>query len=109
MKLTNVLSELKDITIQNESDVEITNVHSDSRKIKEGGLFVAVNGYKMNGTDFIPNAIENGAKAIIVEKNNDISHLNISSNIPIIFVENARYALAITSSTFYDNPSKKFK
>ena len=88
-------------------NIEITNITSDSRNIKENGLFVAINGFSKNGIEFIPNAIENGAKAIIVEPDVDIDSLNY--NLPIISVKNTRQALAKISCTFYDNPSKKLK
>lgn len=109
MKLNKLLT---NVTIKNSIgnlDIEITNIHSDSRKIKEGGLFVAINGFSKNGCEFIPNALENGAKAIIVEPDVDISSLKISQEIPIISVENTRKALAQTACEFYDNPSKKLK
>ena len=87
--------------------IDITNIHSDSRKIKEGGLFIAINGFSKNGIDFIPSAIENGAKAIVVEPDVDINTLNI--NIPIIQVENTRKTLAQVSCAFFDYPAKKLK
>ncbi len=90
-------------------DLDITNIHSDSRKIKEGGLFVAINGFSKNGVEFIPSAIQNGAKAIIVEPDVDIHSLKISSEIPIISVENTRKALAQTACEFYNHPSQKLK
>lgn len=109
MKLNQLLSE---VTIQNsigDLNLEITNIHSDSRKIKEGGLFVAINGFSKNGTEFIPAAIENGAKAILVESDVDIYSLQISQEIPIISVENTRKALAQTACEFYQHPSQKLK
>ena len=109
MKLNQLLSE---VTIKNsigDLNLEITNIHSDSRKIKESGLFVAINGFSKNGTDFIPVAIENGAKAILVEPDVDISSLQISKEIPIISVENTRKALAQTACEFYHHPSQKLK
>jgi len=90
-------------------DIDITNIHSDSRKIKEGGLFIAINGFSKNGIDFIPNAIENGAKAIIVEPDVDIHNLNISQEIALISVDNTRKSLALIACDFYDHPSKKLK
>ena len=109
MKLNQLLSE---VTIKNsigDLNLEITNIHSDSRKIKEGGLFVAINGFSKNGTDFIPVAIENGAKAILVEPDVDIASLQITQEIPIISVENTRKALAQTACAFYHHPSQKLK
>ena len=90
-------------------DLDITNIHSDSRKIKEGGLFFAINGFTKDGKEFIPSAIENGAKAVIVEPDVDISTLNLDSSIPVIKVSNTRRTLSIASCNFYDNPSRKLK
>lgn len=107
MKLKNLLKNVDIVNQKGDLDIEITNLHSDSRKIKQGGLFVAINGFAKNGIEFIPSAIENGAIAVIVEPNVDINSLDYS--IPIISVKNTRKALAILSCNFYDNPSKKLK
>lgn len=40
----------------------------DSRKVKKGSLFVAIKGEKFDGHDFVLNAIENGAKAVVINK-----------------------------------------
>ena len=100
------------VTVKNkvgDLNLDITNIHSDSRKIKQGGLFVAINGFTKNGVDFIPDAIKNGASAVIVEPDVDVNSLYNTINIPIISVNNTRQALALVSCTFYDNPSKKLK
>lgn len=55
------------------------NVEIDSRKIKPGDLFVAINGHKVNGADFAQQAINNGAVGVICDKN--------ISNLPCILVE----------------------
>ena len=107
MKLKNLLNNVEILNQNNFEDIEITNLHSDSRKIKQGGLFIAINGFAKNGIDFIPSAIENGAVAVIVEPNVDVNSLEF--NIPIISVTNTRKTLAILSCNFYDNPSKKLK
>ena len=106
MKLEKLLKGLDVVEIVNDLDLDITNIHSDSRKIKEGGLFVAINGYNQNGIDYIESAIENGAIATIVEDSVDLTSL--PNSITYIKVKNPRYALAITSCNLYDNPSKKF-
>ncbi len=107
MLLNKLISKVEVINKVGDLNLDITNIHSDSRKIKEGGLFVAINGFSKNGIEFIPNAIKNGAKAIIVEPNVDLNSLNLS--IPIISVKNTRKALAQVACEFYDNPSKKLK
>ncbi len=109
MKLSKLIASVDVKNTIGNLDLDITNIHSDSRKIKEGGLFVAINGFSKNGVEFIPSAIQNGAKAIIVEPDVDIHSLKISSEIPIISVENTRKALAQTACEFYNHPSQKLK
>ena len=46
-------------------NVEITDVVFDSRKVKSGALFVATRGTAVDGHDFIPSAVANGAVAVI--------------------------------------------
>ena len=48
MILNKILEGLETIEIVNNLKLDITNIHSDSRKIKENGLFVAINGYSQN-------------------------------------------------------------
>ena len=109
MKLNKLISTVAIKDKLGDFSIDITNIHSDSRKIKEGGLFIAINGFSKNGVEFIPSAIENGAKAIIVEPDVDIHSLNINSEIPVISVENTRKALAQVACEFYEHPSKKLK
>lgn len=109
MLLNKLISKVEVINKVGDLNLDITNIHSDSRKIKQGGLFVAINGFTKNGIDFIPNAIENGATAIIVEPEVNITSLDVPANMPIISVKNTRKALANIACEFYDNPSKKLK
>jgi UDP-N-acetylmuramoyl-tripeptide--D-alanyl-D-alanine ligase len=46
----------------------VTNVVIDSRKAKKGSLFVAVKGDKFDGHDFVLNAVQNGAAAVVIDK-----------------------------------------
>jgi len=109
MLLKQLISEVETINTVGDLNLDITNIHSDSRKIKEGGLFIAINGFSKDGVQFIPDAIKNGAKALIVEPNVDLNSLDIPANMPAISVKNTRKALAQTACSFYDNPSKKLK
>ena len=107
MILSELLKNIEIVKTKGNLEIDITNIHSDSRKIKQNGLFVAINGFTKNGIEFIPSAIENGAIALIVEPDIDIDSLD--TNLPVISVKNTRQALSILSCTFYDNPSKKLK
>lgn len=107
MKLNKILEGLEVKETVNDLDLDITNIHSDSRKIKQGGLFIAIDGYLQNGIDYLDSAIQNGAVAAIVEDNVDTSIL--PNTLTYIKAGNTRKALAITNCNLYDNPSKKFK
>ena len=107
MELLQVLNGLNVNESVNNLDLNITNIHSDSRKIKEGGLFVAIDGYLQKGIDFLDNAILNGAVAVIVEDDVDIKSL--PQDVTYLKVGDTRRALAVTSCNLYDNPSRKFK
>jgi len=68
--LKNLLSGISPSKIYGKVGVDVTNVADDSRKVKEGGVFVAWKGIKSDGHDYIENAIEKGVKAIVAEKIN---------------------------------------
>ena len=110
MLLNKLLSEVETINTVGVLNLDITNIHSDSRKIKEGGLFIAINGFTKNGVEFIKDAIKNGAIACIVEPDVDINSLEFKDELKaIISVKNTRKALAQTACEFYDHPSQKLK
>ena len=108
MKLEKLLKDVDILSIKGVLDIDIDNINSNSKKIKNCGLFFAINGFSKDGAIFIPDAIQNGAIAVVVEPSVDIDSLNFQ-NITIVQVSNTRLALAQISCTFYDNPSKKLK
>ncbi len=84
----------------NGMDLEITNISCNSADIKQGGLFFAVRGVKTNGADFIPEAIQNGAVAVICEQ-------RVESYIPVLVVSDIRSVMAKIADIFY--PSEHVK
>ena len=110
MELKKVLAGIEGVKGKGSLDIDITNIDSDSRNIKKGGLFVAIKGFEVNGNDFIKAAIEKGAIAIMTEPDVDKALLKeIVDQVTIIVVPDTRLGLALASCNFYDNPSKKFK
>ncbi|MFC0558427.1 UDP-N-acetylmuramoyl-L-alanyl-D-glutamate--2,6-diaminopimelate ligase [Halalkalibacter alkalisediminis] len=95
---------LESLEIQGNEDIDITGIQLDSRKIKDGDLFVAVSGHESDGHEFIHSAIENGAVAIIGEKK-----LKEILSVPYIQVCDSRKALSILANHFYDLPHHKHK
>ncbi len=82
-------------------DAEISGIAIDSRAVKPGYLFVAMQGGSVDGHNYIPKAIENGAAAIIGDR--DLSGLNV----PYIRLEDPRQALTFLAAAFYNWPARK--
>ena len=83
-------------------DINIKDVIYDSRKVIPGCAFVALKGYNVDGHKFIPDAVERGAKALIVE-DEGISY----DSVTVIRVQDARAALALMSVEFFDRPAEE--
>lgn len=109
MNLKKILAGLDEIKAKGEIDREVTTIENDSRKVVEGSMFFAIKGFSTDGTQYIQSAIEKGAKVILVDEQTDFRSLNIPQDVTLIVVKDARYAMAICSCNFYDNPSRKFK
>ena len=109
MKLKEMLVGLEGLKVKGELDVEIKGLTSNSQEVKEGYLFVAIKGFSADGHKFINDAVERGAVAILIEEGCNLKEIKVPEEITIVMAKNTREALAITSSNFYDNPSKKFK
>ncbi|GHV30306.1 UDP-N-acetylmuramoyl-L-alanyl-D-glutamate--2,6-diaminopimelate ligase [Bacteroidia bacterium] len=89
--------------ISGNPDIEIQGIHSDSRKIEAGWLFVAVpyTQPERNGHRFIGKAIENGAVAIVCQTLPE----NLQDNITYIRVDDSAEALGQIASAWNGNPS----
>jgi len=105
MKLKDLLYKVSIIKVVGTTDVDVVNVQFDSRKIENGGLFVAISGEITDGHKYINETIVSGAKVIIVEK----IPQDLDSSVTYVQVENSNEALGIIASNFYNNPSKRIK
>ncbi|MBT5470675.1 MAG: UDP-N-acetylmuramoyl-L-alanyl-D-glutamate--2,6-diaminopimelate ligase [Nitrospina sp.] len=86
---------------------QIENIAFDSRKVKPGGLFVAIPGEKHDGETFIREALGKGAVAVIV-KSSSLASLQIDhENITVLGVKNSRESLAKISANYFGRPSKE--
>ncbi|TAE30739.1 MAG: UDP-N-acetylmuramoyl-L-alanyl-D-glutamate--2,6-diaminopimelate ligase [Candidatus Kapaibacterium sp.] len=80
----------------------VTGIYYDSRQCAEDALFVAMRGMAVDGYDFIPQAIERGARCIVAEREYDAP-----SGVTVVIVSDARKALASLSHAWFDEPSEK--
>ena len=68
MKLQQALQWLPGATLVGDSDVHLTRVHSDTRSIEPGDLFVALHGERFDAHDFLPQARASGAVAALASR-----------------------------------------
>lgn len=99
MNLRNITKNYKLNLIKGSLDIEINSIKNDSRKVKNGDLFIAQKGYTVDGHKYIDKAIENGAVAIIIEKD-----MVIENDICVIKVDDSTDALAKFSGIFHKEP-----
>jgi UDP-N-acetylmuramoyl-L-alanyl-D-glutamate--2,6-diaminopimelate ligase len=89
---------------------EITQITSDSRAVIPGTLFVAIQGYNVDGHTYIPAAIEKGAVAVVGTR--PLAELveagiQLPAGLPYLVVENSRLALAQASAALHGFPSRE--
>ena len=102
MELINILKNIN--YAGNPDSREILNITHDSRKVKQGTLFIAIPGEKNDGHDFIFDAIKKGATAVVAN-----GRAPITDVVPIIQVKNPRKTMSKIAANFYSNPSKNLK
>lgn len=91
---------LKDVI----KEEEYTGMEYDSRKIKTGDIFVALEGAVSDGHNYIEQAVKNGAKCVLVSK-------KVETVLPVkyIWIKDLRKKLGVLASNFYNWPQKKLK
>jgi len=86
-----------------DTEIDISSIQFDSRKVEKGSVFVATRGTASDGHQYIPLAIESGAVAIVCEE----IPAERESNVVYLKVENSADALGKMASAWYGFPSSK--
>ena len=103
MKLKELLKNVEVLNVIGDPDIDVTGVNIDSRRIEAGHLFVAIAGTQTDGHQFIPKAIELGAKAILCEKMPETG----ATGVTYIQVASTEEAVGKVATQFYGDPSRK--
>ena len=98
MKLKELLQGVEIIEATADMELNIQQVAYDSRKVEQGGLFVAVSGFATDGNRFIPMAMEKGAAAVVTAT-------KPKQDVPYILVKSDRLALAQIGANFFGHPA----
>src|SRR6266403_5297379 len=103
MQLKTLLAAIPVRQIIGTLDRPVESIAYDSRRVQKNGLFVAMRGEKVDGHDFMGQAVEKGASVILAEREEQHSRASC------LVVENTRSALPDLAATFYGFPVRRLK
>ena len=95
--LMNDLVRIKDV-----DDVEVTGIANHSEHVKQGDLYMALEGEHNHGLDFLSDAITRGAKAVVWDGREASIY---RSTVPMVRVPNLRENMGFIADRFFDHPS----
>lgn len=101
MQLKDLIGKLNIIESKGDLNIDIRGVTYDSRKALPGYLFICIDGFSTDGHQYAQQAVDNGATALIVEKD-----VTLVEEVTVVKVENTREALALVSAQWFGNPSQ---
>lgn len=103
--LKDILYKAGMVKLSGTTDVEITGITLDSRKVTPGCLFVAIRGTLSDGHFFITSAVADGAKAIICEEMPE----HLADGVTYVKVSDSSLSMGIIAANYFDNPSASMK
>ncbi len=109
MKISTMLTQLqltktsvqlpKGVSFEDFEEEKLTGISLSAQNVQKGNIFVAVQGTKNDGADFIDLAIQNGAVAVLADRE------NLNSSLPVLVVENANHTAAKIADLLYPTPN----
>lgn len=105
MKLEQICGEIEYRLLKGTMEIEVKDIIYDSRKIAKDTMFVCMVGAITDGHNYIKDAVEKGASAIVVER--EEAAAQIPDSITVIQVKSTRYALALMSAALFNHPARK--
>lgn len=104
MKLAKLLERLEYECVQGSVETEVKDIVNDSRKVREGSLFLCIKGAVADGHKYVPDVIAKGAKVLVVQE-----EVEAPKDVTVIRVADSRYAMALIAAAWYGHPAEKLK
>ena len=104
VNIKELIAAIKVKKLEGDDNILISGIESDSRNVETGMLFVAVKGTTVDGHDYIENAIEKGASAILCEQ---IPENTMHHTCTFVVVPDSSEALGVLLDTWYGHPSSR--
>jgi len=102
MDLERLAAALGPVEVVGRAAAEVTDLVYDARRAGPGTVFFCVPGARADGHDFAPQAVENGAVALVVERRLDL-------DVPQLVVADARAAMARAAVAFFGDPTAELQ
>jgi UDP-N-acetylmuramoyl-L-alanyl-D-glutamate--2,6-diaminopimelate ligase len=103
MRLAELVAGLPGARVVGDGSVGVVELAYDSRKVEPGTLFFCVVGEKVDGHEFGPRAVEDGASALVVER--ELTEVAV----PQVVVSDSRAAMAPLAAQFFGDPTEKLR
>jgi UDP-N-acetylmuramoyl-L-alanyl-D-glutamate--2,6-diaminopimelate ligase len=105
-RLDHILQGVRVLRMEGDATRSINELRFDSRTVSKGDVFFAIQGTTADGHEFIPQAVEKGAVAIVMD---GALPAEAISSVTWCLVENSSKALAMAAHNYFDRPSGKLK
>lgn len=105
MQLQALLSKVPTRAFRGPLDTEITAVCYDSRQAKPGSLFVALRGERLDGHEYLAEAVAQGVSGVVVEQTTNA----VPANVACVEVASTRAAMPTIAGAFYHHPAAKLR
>ncbi len=103
MKVQDITGELREVTASGPLDAEVTGVAFDSRRVRPGMVYCALKGQKSDGLQFVDQALENGAVAVLSDS------VATRSGVAWLKSANPRATMAEVAAIVHGRPSEKLR
>jgi UDP-N-acetylmuramoyl-L-alanyl-D-glutamate--2,6-diaminopimelate ligase len=102
MDLALLIDALAPVEVVGRAPVDVTDLAYDVREADSGSLYFCIRGSRADGHDFAPEAVANGAVALVVERPLELP-------VPQLVVEEARRAMPLAADEFFGRPTEQLE
>lgn len=90
--------------VRGDGDAAVRGISYDSRRVQPGDAFFAVRGLRVDGHDFVGDAVAAGARAVVVTR-----EVAVPAGVATVMVDDTRVALARAAAAFYRHPGREVR